>query len=153
MYCCALYKGTLVYLTLLLYHHTPRCSLRTAVRSTKVHWCTSPCCCIVIHHAAPYALLCALRRCTGVPHLAAVSSYTTLLPMHCCALYKGTLVYLTLLLHRHTPRCSLRTAGDLLLHVPCVHPNGTVAERLRALALRCWALYQPHYGTPGTAHN
>ena len=48
------------------------------------------------------------------------TEYKLLVLVH-CALYEGTPVYLALLLHRHTPRHSLRSAGDLLLQIPRVN--------------------------------
>ena len=64
-----------------------------------------------------------------------------------CALYEGTPVYLALLLHRHTPRRSLRSAG-----VPRV--NVEWYGRLSfACARQCETLYQLHQGTPEIAQS
>ena len=71
------------------------------IATMKARQCISPHCSIVTRHAGPS--LC--------PWFVLVHT----------ALYEGTPVYLASLLHRHTPRRTLRSGGGLLLNVSSVN--------------------------------
>ena len=82
--------------------------------------------------------------------------YKLLLVVH-TALYAGTPVYLSSLLHRPSPRRTLRSGGGLLLDVPRVnHTVVRFAGRLLGLGGHCGTLCHWDYArsrTPGSLEN